>query len=132
MRNFNRNNLLSFFTFFILLLIIMFLYYLFKFKIWTYRSYSIIKDTDYIYQVIVPTIQKELFLDNNYLYFNNEKYTYEVINFDTVDKNIIFTLEFAKKLDSKNKIESITIQDTKKTLFSLIIDCWRDNEKIKE
>ena len=132
MRNFNRNNLLNFFTFFILLLIIMFLYYLFKFKIWTYRSYSIIKDTDYIYQVIVPTIQKELFLDNNYLYFNNEKYTYEVINFDTVDKNIIFTLEFAKKLDSKNKIESITIQDTKKTLFSLIIDCWRDNEKIKE
>ena len=132
MRNFNRNNLLNFFTFFILLLIIMFLYYLFKFKIWTYKSYSIIKDTDYIYQVIVPTIQKELFLDNNYLYFNNEKYTYEIINFDTVDKNIIFTLEFAKKLDSKNKIESITIQDTKKTLFSLIIDCWRDNEKIKE
>lgn len=132
MRNFNRNNLLNFFTFFILLLIIMFLYYLFKFKIWTYKSYSIIKDTDYIYQVIVPTIQKELFLDNNYLYFNNEKYTYEIINFDTVDKNIIFTLEFAKKLDSKNKIESITIQDTKKTLFSLIIDCWRDNEKIKK
>ena len=109
MRNFNRNNLLNFFTFFILLLIIIFLYYLFKFKIWTYKSYSIIKDTDYIYQVIVPTIQKELFLDNNYLYFNNEKYTYEVINFDTVDKNIIFTLEFAKKLDTKNKIESITI-----------------------
>lgn len=132
MRNFNRNNLLNFFTFFILLLIIMFLYYLFKFKIWTYKSYSIIKDTDYIYQVIVPTIQKELFLDNNYLYFNNEKYTYEIINFDTVDKNIIFTLEFAKKLDSKNKIESIMIQDTKKTLFSLIIDCWRDNEKIKK
>ena len=132
MRNFNRNNLLNFFTFFILVLVIMFLYYLLKFKIWTYKSYSIIKDTDYIYQVIVPTIQKELFLDNNYLYFNNEKYTYEVINFDTVDKNIIFTLEFAKKLDSKNKIESITIQDTKKTLFSLIIDCWRDNEKIKE
>ena len=131
MRNFNRNNLLNFFTFFILLLIIMFLYYLFKFKIWTYKSYSIIKDTDYIYQVIVPTIQKELFLDNNYLYFNNEKYTYEIINYDTVDKNIIFTLEFNKKIESKNNIETITIQDVKKTLFSLIIDCWRDNEKTK-
>ena len=132
MRNFNRNNLLNFFTFFILVLVIMFLYYLLKFKIWTYKSYSIIKDNNYTYQVIVPTTQKNLFFDNNYLYFNNEKYTYEIINYDTVDKNIIFTLEFNKKIESKNNIETITIQDVKKTLFSLIIDCWRDNEKIKE
>lgn len=131
MRNFNRNNLLNFFTFFILVLVIMFLYYLLKFKIWTYKSYSIIKDNNYTYQVIVPTTQKNLFFDNNYLYFNNEKYTYEIINYDTVDKNIIFTLEFNKKIESKNNIETITIQDVKKTLFSLIIDCWRDNEKTK-
>lgn len=131
MRNFNRNNLLNFFTFFILVLVIMFLYYLLKFKIWTYKSYSIIKDNNYTYQVIVPTTQKNLFFDNNYLYFNNEKYTYEIINYDTVDKNIILTLEFNKKIESKNNIENITIQDVKKTLFSLIIDCWRDNEKTK-
>ena len=131
MRNFNRNNLLNFFTFFILVLVIMFLYYLLKFKIWTYKSYSIIKDNNYTYQVIVPTTQKNLFFDNNYLYFNNEKYTYEIINYDSVDKNIIFTLEFNKKIESKNNIETITIQDVKKTLFSLIIDCWRDNEKTK-
>ena len=90
-----------------------------------------VKDNNYTYQVIVPTTQKNLFFDNNYLYFNNEKYTYEIINYDTVDKNIIFTLEFNKKIESKNNIETITIQDVKKTLFSLIIDCWRDNEKTK-
>ena len=117
MRNFNRNNLLNFFTFFILVLVIMFLYYLLKFKIWTYKSYSIIKDNNYTYQVIVPTTQKNLFFDNNYLYFNNEKYTYEIINYDTVDKNIIFTLEFNKKIESKNNIETITIQDVKKNFI---------------
>ena len=126
MRNFNRNNLLNFFTFFILILIILFLYYLLRFKIWTYKSYSIIKDTVYIYQVIVDKASKNLFFDNSYLYFNDDKYTYKIKDFNKVDKNIIFTLEFSKKLKTTNNIETIIIQDTKRTLFSLIIDCWRE------
>lgn len=126
MRNFNRYSLLNFFTILIFILIIMFFYYLFDFKIWTYKSYTIVKINDLEYQVVVSLKDRSLFGDNNYLFLNNKKYIYDIMFEDNIKDNVLFTLQFSKKIKNGKDIETVIIQDTKKNIFSLIIESWRE------
>lgn len=126
MRNFNRYSLLNFFTILIFILIIMFFYYLFDFKIWTYKSYTIVKINDLEYQVVVSLKDRSLFRDNNYLFLNNKKYIYDIMFEDNIKDNVLFTLQFSKKIKNGKDIETVIIQDTKKNIFSLIIESWRE------
>ena len=126
MRNFNRYALLNFFTLLIFIMIIMFFYYLLDFKIWTYKSYTIIKINDLEYQVVVSLKDRSLFRDNNYLFLNNTKYIYDIMFEDNIKDNVLFTLQFSKKIKKGKDIETAIIQDTKKNIFSLIIESWRE------
>lgn len=103
----------------------LFLYFLNTIKIWTYNSCNIIKIDKYKYQVIVDKKSYGLFTDNNYFFYNTKKYTYKITSNEKIDKEISLTLKVDNKI-SNERIETIMLPDTKETLFSLIINNWRE------
>ena len=128
MKNYNKHHLLNFITIIMFILTALFLYFLNTIKIWTYNSCNIIKIDKYKYQVIVDKKSYGLFTDNNYFFYNTKKYTYKITSNEKIDKEISLTLKVDNKI-SNERIETIMLPDTKETLFSLIINNWREKRK---
>ena len=93
-------------------------------KLWTYNTVSILNIDDNVISVYT-TLDLELFIDNNFFYYDNLKYNYKINSKDNFEEGVILSLELEKSFKLINDDMMILLPNKRVNIFSLIIDSWR-------
>lgn len=124
MKNYKKKGLLLVSIIITFILTIVFFYLLISIKLWTYNSVSILNIDDNVISVYT-TLDLELFIDNNFFYYDNLKYNYEINSKDNFEEGVILSLELEKSFKLINDDMMILLPNKRVNIFSLIIDSWR-------
>lgn len=124
MKNYKKKGLLLVSIIITFILTIVFFYLLISIKLWTYNSVSILNIDDNVISVYT-TLDLELFIDNNFFYYDNLKYNYKINSKDNFEEGVILSLELEKSFKLINDDMVILLPNKRVNIFSLIIDSWR-------
>ena len=124
MKNYKKKGLLLVSIIITFILTIVFFYLLISIKLWTYNSVSILNIDDNVISVYT-TLDLELFIDNNFFYYDNLKYNYKINSKDNFEEGVILSLELEKSFKLINDDMMILLPNKRVNIFSLIIDSWR-------
>lgn len=91
----------------------------------SYCSYYVKNETDNIYSVMVPYQDIDLWLDSNYLYYGNRKYSYNIheISKDAIYQNNLVYLPILIKIDklsSSLPVLEISMRNEKTTIIDYL------------
>ena len=129
MKKYQKNTLVSLLGIVLLIVTTVFFGSLLTTKIWTYQSFSILKEKDLTYQILTTKNNVHLLEENNYLYHNNKKYLYEINKKEEISDSIILELKLNKDISNLEKNALVMIPKVKKTIFKIIIESWEDNNE---
>ena len=124
MKNYKKKGQLLVSIIITFILTIVFFYLLISIKLWTYNSVSILNIDDNVISVYT-TLDLELFIDNNFFYYDNLKYNYKINSKDNFEEGVILSLELEKSFKLINDDMMILLPNKRVNIFSLIIDSWR-------
>lgn len=124
MKSYKNRVIVLFFLSITLFLTFIFFYLLTTIKLWTYEMIGILQ-VDGVNIMVFTSLDLDIFKDNNFFYYDGIKYNYKLISKEETDEGMLLLLETSFELSLKDNNTTIFLPNTKKTIFSLIIDSWR-------
>lgn len=124
MKSYKKKNLLLFSFSIVFVLTIVFFCLLNTIKLWTYYEVNLLNVNNNSITVFT-TLDLKKFKDNNFFYYDTLKYNFKIESKETYKDGFILILELEKSLKLLNDDMIIILPNTKKNIFSLIIESWR-------
>lgn len=124
MKSYKNRVIVLFFLSITLFLTFIFFYLLTTIKLWTYEMIGILQ-VDGVNIMVFTSLDLDIFKDNNFFYYDGIKYNYKLISKEETDEGMLLLLETSFELSLKDNNTTIFLPNTRKTIFSLIIDSWR-------